>query len=197
MILAGGRGSRLGAAVPKPLVELLGRPLIAHVLDRVPESCRPVLVAANNPDAFAPLGLPVVADRFAGFPGPLAGLDAANARLKREHPEINHVLALPGDTPFLPRDIAERLLARLGPRPRLARFGDRLQPTVALWPLACLDRLPDLFGESTERSVRAFAGACGFDPVDFAVDPAAPGGDPFFNINTPADLALARRFPPA
>jgi molybdenum cofactor guanylyltransferase len=192
LVLAGGRGARLGAGVPKPLVELGGRPMIAHVLDRIPSTVSPVVLGANDSKAFAFMPLLVVPDRTAGFRGPLAALDAAAAWLRERNDPATHLLCLPGDTPFLPRDVAARLTANAGDRPRLARAGGRLQPAAALWPLQLLDDLATHIAEGCDLSIARFADRWSFEPIDFAASPDAPDGDAFFNVNTPADLATAR-----
>lgn len=197
LVLAGGRGTRMGTALPKPLVRLGGRPLLAYVLDAFPAGVAPVVISANEPEAFAAFGLPVVADRVGGFAGPLAGLDAAAAWLAERHPDIPHLLVLPGDTPFLPADLASRMTAAPCERPRVARYRRALQPTVALWPMAALAGLPAFLERGERLSIRAFLETTGFDPVDFpetAGDGEDDGArDPFQNVNTPADLAAARR----
>ncbi|GGD86747.1 molybdenum cofactor guanylyltransferase [Aureimonas endophytica] len=192
VILAGGRGSRLSADRPKPLVELRGRPLVAHVLDRLALPFAPILISAADPAAFAGLDLPIVSDRVPDFQGPLAGLDAAAAFLRREEPGATHLLSLPGDTPFLPPDIAARLGAAGGEGPRLASFAGRLQPVAALWPLPALDELADHLSTASDRSLLGFAHRFGFEDIPFAPSAEAPRGDPFFNVNTPEELAEAR-----
>ncbi|KAB0681887.1 molybdenum cofactor guanylyltransferase [Aureimonas leprariae] len=189
LVLAGGRGSRLGAAVPKPMVEIGGRPMIAHVLDRFPPAVSPILIGVNDREAFAPLPYPIVRDRIDGHPGPLAALDAATHWLRERRDAATHLICLPGDTPFLPADVCARLADDPGRRPRIARCGGRLHPTVALWPLACLEDLRTHIEASGNLSVVAFAERTGFDAVDFDASTAV---DPFFNVNTPDDLILAR-----
>ncbi|WP_152045866.1 molybdenum cofactor guanylyltransferase [Aureimonas psammosilenae] len=191
LVLAGGRGSRLGSAVPKPLVPLAGSPLLARVLDRFAGAVEPVLVNANDTASFAQFDLPVVSDRLPDFPGPLAGLDAAAAWLADRRPDVAGLVCLPGDTPFLPLDIVTRLAAGPSERVRLAGFAGRLQPTIGFWPLARLAGLKEHITASENRSVIGFAEARGFDTVSFATDMNAPGGDPFFNVNTPNDLEIA------
>lgn len=191
LVLAGGRGRRLGAAVPKPLVDLAGRPLIAHVLARFPPCISPILISANDPAAFAGLGLPVAVDRVAGFQGPLAGLDAGAAYLRQACPDATHVLSLPGDTPFLPFDLADRMIASPGRVARIARDRGRLQPTIGLWPLAVLDRLPNYLAETGTRSMMAFAQEAHFEEMVFHICGNAPHDDPFFNVNTPEELMKA------
>ena len=107
LILAGGQGSRMGG-VDKGLVELDGRPLVAHVIERLGPQVDTLIINANrNAEAYAGFGLPVLADRSGGFVGPLAGLDAALAapagRALDRH--------LPLRFPFLPLDLVGRLLA--------------------------------------------------------------------------------------
>ena len=194
LVLAGGRGSRMGGGAEKPLLSLDGRTLAEHVLDRLIGVASPILISANRSEAYAGLGFPVLEDRLAGHRGPLAGLDAAAAFLAGHEGEISHLLVLPGDTPFLPRDLAERLMRADAKLPRIARHRGHLQPTVGLWPLASLALLPAHLAGEGNGSIRGFLDAVGFAPVDFPDEAGAPGGDPFFNVNTPADLAAAQAF---
>ena len=191
LVLAGGRSARMGGGLPKPLQGLGGRALIDHGLARLVGHVDPVLISANDRQPFARFGLPVVADRQPDFAGPLAGLDAAAAWLAENRPGVTHMLALPGDTPFLPADVARTLCEAAGARVRVARHAGRLHPTVAVWPLAVLAGLPGHLATATSLSILRFLEKAGFEAVDFPDDPAAPSGDPFFNVNTPADLALA------
>ena len=203
LILAGGRGTRMGGGVAKPLRILQGRPLIAHVAASMAPICDPLLVNAAEPEDFAFLGLPVIADRRSGFEGPLAGIEAGLAALRdmtakragagAAVPAPRHLLVAPADTPFLDAAVFGALLSDPGERPVVARFDDRLQPGVALWPLAALDGLTVWLDASGSRAIRHFLEAVGFDAVTIETRPGAPADDPFFNINTPDDLAFAER----
>ncbi|MEF2071474.1 molybdenum cofactor guanylyltransferase [Consotaella aegiceratis] len=193
-MLAGGRGSRMGGTTPKPLISLAGRPLIAYVLDRLAPVLKPVLVGTHPDRGFEALNLPLVPDRLAGFAGPLAGLDAAVAWLRENEPKVSGLICTPGDTPFLPFDLVERMLD--GPRDevRSARFSGLLQPSVTYWPLARLDDLAAYLEETPDRSIRSFLARSGVQPVDFLPSDHAPHGDSFFNVNTHEDLAKATAF---
>lgn len=191
LVLAGGRGLRMQAAVPKPLLRLGARTLLDHVLDRLPPPIFPVLISANRPEAFAAFGLPVLGDRVGGFAGPLAGLEAAAAFLGERHQPVTHLMMLPGDTPFLPAELVPRLQAGAGDKARVASRAGALQPTVTLWPMAALAALPAFLDGPGKHSIRRFLEQVGFEEVVFGDQPGAPGGDPFFNVNTPEDLALA------
>ena len=180
IVLAGGRATRMGGG-DKALLPLGGRALLAHVLARLGPQVGAVAISANgDPARFAGFGLPVLADTVPGLPGPLAGVLAGMdwaAGLGMER-----LLCVAGDTPFLPVD----LVARLGAHPfAMAESLGRRHPTVALWPVALRDDLRAAL-DGGEHRVGRFAMDHG--AVGVAFD--APQ-DPFFNINTPEDLAEA------
>ena len=172
LILAGGQGRRMGGR-DKAFVLLAGRPLLAHVLERIAPQVGRVIVSANGaPERFA--GLEVLADDETGqgpLAGVLAGLRAAQGPL----------LTVSVDTPFLPLDLASKLNK---PEGAYARSAGRDHPTAALWHPERLPEIAALYARG-ERRLRAALGAA--VPVDFADTPF----DPFENINTPEDLARA------
>jgi molybdenum cofactor guanylyltransferase len=134
LILAGGRGSRMGG-VDKGLVPFEGRPLAAHVLARLVVQVGQVLVSANrNAAQYAQFGLEVLADpaELAPYSGPLAGLLAA-CRAAR----TPWLAVVPCDVPRLPLDLVARLGAGLGSaRAALAVAGGHRQPLCALIDVA-------------------------------------------------------------
>ena len=139
VILAGGRSRRMGGG-DKCLLPLVGRPVLAHVIDRIRPQAETLALNANG-DAtrFAGFGLPVIADDESDFAGPLAGILAALDWASRMRPSAAAVLTVPGDTPFLPRDLLARLAAlRL---PAIAQSAGRVHPVVGLWPLSLRDAL--------------------------------------------------------
>ncbi|MEZ5752705.1 MAG: molybdenum cofactor guanylyltransferase MobA [Paracoccaceae bacterium] len=186
VILAGGLARRMGGG-DKGLLMLGDRPVIGHVIARLAPQLGALAINANDdPSRFAPLGLPVIADTVPDRPGPLAGLLAG--MIWAHASGFGSVLVVAGDTPFVPPD----LVARLGqPGPVLARSPDpdgtpRLHPTIGLWPVAMAPILTEALAKG-ERRIGAWALGQGARIVDFNDTP-----DPFFNINTPQDLALAR-----
>lgn len=191
VILAGGRASRMGGG-DKGLLDLDGQALLARVIERLGPQAGPLALNANgDPARFAGLGLPVIADGVPGLPGPLAGVLAGldwAAGLGAEA-----VVSAAADTPFLPLDLAARLAAAAGPSGlALAASPDaegrlRLHPTFGLWPVALRGALRQALIQG-QRRVAAWAEAQG---AGIAAFPSAPF-DPFFNVNTPEDLARAR-----
>jgi len=105
VILAGGRGTRLGG-VDKGLVGLRGRPLISRVMAVIAPQVAALLVNANrNLDQYRSFGYPVITDDMPDFRGPLAGIAAGIALCATEW-----LLAVPCDMPDLPAILAQRLL---------------------------------------------------------------------------------------
>ncbi|WP_229425210.1 gephyrin-like molybdotransferase Glp [Massilia sp. Se16.2.3] len=108
LILAGGRGTRMGQ-VDKGLQPFRGKTMVDHVLERLGAQVGSVAINANqNLDTYAALGVPVWPDELPGFAGPLAGM-AVGMR----HCGTPYLLTAPCDSPFLPPDLAARLLAAL------------------------------------------------------------------------------------
>lgn len=191
LVLAGGLSSRMGGGV-KGLLPLGGRSLIVHVLDRFAPQVGALALNANAPglDGF---GLPVLPDPVAGHPGPLAGV-LAGLLWAADQPGVTHLASVPSDTPFLPRDLVARLLARQADTgaagPVLARSATGPQPVVGLWPLALAPRLRAGLESGAARKVRLWAEEMGCVWCDV---PTEDGRDPFLNVNTPDDLDAAER----
>jgi molybdenum cofactor guanylyltransferase len=104
LILAGGRGSRMGS-VDKGLQPLRGEAMAAHVLRRLAPQVAAIAINANqNPDAYGAFGVPVWPDELTGFEGPLAGLATGMRRCGTDL-----LVTAPCDSPFLPPDLVQRL----------------------------------------------------------------------------------------
>ena len=168
----------------KALVTLAGRPLIAHVLDRLEPQVERVLISANGDAArFAGLGCRVVPD--AKPQGPLSGILAALTAAAGMG--ATHVVSTPVDTPFLPGDLVPQLLlAAEGSPSGLALAADPTgdHPATAIWPVGLAPALAD-FLAAGEAKVTRFTEAHGALRAQFP-DPRA-----FLNLNTPEDLAQA------
>jgi molybdopterin-guanine dinucleotide biosynthesis protein A len=174
----------------KPLRLLCGRPLLDHVSQRLRPQVAAMLLNANGDAArFAAFCLPVVADGMADYPGPLAGVLAALDWAAAWRPDLEWVVSVPGDCPFISADLVARLhAARLAAGTPLAcaRSGGWAHPPVGLWPVALRGELRAAL-EAGERKVGAWTARFGCAGAEW---PATPY-DPFFNTNTPEDLAKA------
>ncbi len=192
VVLAGGLARRMGGG-DKCLKPLAGRPILAHVLDRLDGQTERVLLNANGDLArFAEWDLPVAADVVAGFGGPLVGVLTALEWAATHAPEITDVVSVPGDGPFVPRDLVRRLIeARRTAGTMLAQAASNGQsnPVVGLWPVALAADLRHAVVEEGIAKVDAWTSRHGVATAEFDADPL----DPFFNANTQEDLAKAER----
>lgn len=179
IVLAGGQSRRMGGG-DKGLLDLGGRPVIAHVIERL--GCARAISANGDPARFARFGLPVLPDSVPDWPGPLAGVLAGMDWAAGQG--IARIVTAAADTPFFPRDLGTRLAAAKAPVVMATGGGDH--PAFAMWDVALRDDLRAALHSGTRR-MRDWMDARGALRVEI------PGEDPFFNINTPADLDAARR----
>lgn len=178
VILAGGRGSRMGGE-DKGLMMLNGLPLYQHVLQRLQPQVATLCISANrNTESYQQSGFPVIADTFPGYAGPLAGMLAALRFINS-----SWALFASCDTPFLPPDLAKRLWQQKGEANAVwVRNGERDHPTLALVHRCVADPLAD-FLHRGDRKLMLFLQQIAAKAVIFADDPQS-----FTNINTPDEL---------
>jgi molybdopterin-guanine dinucleotide biosynthesis protein A len=180
----GGTGPSHGFA-DKPRVVFAGQPLAVRVAARLgPQVDALVLVGADA--AQFPAHRCIDDGPMAGQ-GPLSGMHAALLLADREG--YGAVLSAPCDIPFVPLDLAARLAAA-GP-PAVAVSAGRVHHLVGLWPTRLLRDLAMSLAEPFSRAVEAWVDRLRPRPVLFSGRP-----DPFFNVNTPADLARAAALMP-
>lgn len=190
IVLAGGQSQRMGGG-DKGLLDLGGRPVIAHAIERL--GCARAISANGDPARFAAFGLPVLADTLPGFPGPLAGVLAGMDWAAAQG--FDAIVTAAADTPFFPRDLAARLAAeaRQSGAPvvlasGMTPDGMRRHPVFGFWSCGLRDDLRRALAGGLHKIV-LWADGHGAATVEFG------GADPFFNINTPRDLAVARGMP--
>jgi molybdopterin-guanine dinucleotide biosynthesis protein A len=190
-ILAGGLARRMGGG-DKPLRAIATRTVLARIVDRItPQVTRLVINANDDPSRFDAFHLPVVSDSLPDHPGPLAGVLAALDWAAGE-PGVSWVLSVPGDAPFLPRDLLRGLHAARkdhGTTFACAASRGRTHPVIALWPVAMRDELRRAVAEEGIRKIDLFTERGGCATAEWPATPV----DPFFNVNTPEDLAEADR----
>jgi molybdopterin-guanine dinucleotide biosynthesis protein A len=182
VILAGGESRRMGS--DKALVLLAGRPLIAHVLDRLEPQVDRVLISANgDPARFTALGCEVLPD--AAPQGPLSGVLAA--LIRANNLGATHLVSTPVDTPFLPGDLVPQLLLAAESSPSgLAIASDATgdHPATAVWPVALIPALTAFLQTGGAKVTR-------FTEAHQATRATFPDPRAFVNLNTTEDLAQA------
>lgn len=190
-ILAGGLARRMGGG-DKPLRTIGARTVLARIIDRLtPQVTRLILNANDDPSRFDSFGLSVVADSLPDHPGPLAGVLAALDGAATD-PAVAWVVTVPGDAPFVPRDLVARLHAARRDRDTVfacAGSQGRTHPVIALWPVAIRDGLRRAVAEQGMRKIDLFTQRGGCATAEWPATPV----DPFFNVNTREELAEANR----
>jgi len=192
LVLAGGLARRMGGG-DKALIRIGDKTILERVLGLLTPACTGVVLNANgDPTRFAAFGLPVVADDVAGFAGPLAGILAGLDWVAAHAPGIEWLASAPGDCPFLPHDLVARLHeARIAAKKPLAcaQSGDWRHPVVGLWPVALRADLRHALVAEDLRKIEVWTARHGVALAEWPTTPV----DPFFNVNTPEDVAAASR----
>ena len=199
VVLAGGEGRRMGEGVRKPLRLLGGKPMVAHVVERLRPQVMDLVVVANDPDpAFARLKVAVIADppdiqraaqREGRRLGPLAGILAGMEWSLKHHPHAGWILTAPADVPFLPLDLTVRLCGHMHvPEPDVlvVRHGRHREPSLGVWSVKLAKDLRRAILEEGIRRVGQFAERHIAAELVWPGDPA-----PFMNVNTPEELSDA------
>ena len=183
LVLAGGRGSRMGG-IDKGLQVHQGMPLAMHALLRLAPQVGEMMINANrNLGAYESMGVPVWPDALPDYPGPLAGFLSGLERC-----ETPYLATVPCDSPLFPDDLVARLAAALeGDAAELAMAAIceadevRLQPVFCLMHSTVLESLVR-FTVSGGRKIDAWTATLHMATVTFE-DPRA-----FVNANTLAEL---------
>jgi len=175
VILAGGRGSRMGG-LDKGLVTYQKKKLIEHVLDAISPQVGQIIINANrNQPEYESYGYPVINDELSDFQGPLAGFYSAMNKSTTDY-----IVTLPCDGPNLPNDLVERLSQQVKNENTIAVAydGRRMQPVYALIPIKLKESLND-FLQNGDRKIDLWYAQHNTQLVDFS-----DKDDAFFNIDT-------------
>ena len=194
LVLAGGLARRMGGG-DKARIEIGGVSILNRVLATLSGQCTDIIINANgDPARFEDTGCEVVPDNVADYPGPLAGILAGLDWLAAANNGVEWVVSVPGDCPFLPDDLVEKLhqaRRKMGAGVPLAcaRSGEWRHPVVGLWPLALRADLRKALVEEDLRKIEVWTARYGCAIADWPVQPV----DPFFNVNTSEDAERAKR----
>jgi molybdopterin-guanine dinucleotide biosynthesis protein A len=187
VILAGGRGERLGGE-NKALLEVGGTRLIDRMIERLAAQCQPVAVSVKTSAAWAEhLKIPALCDPRTDASGPLAGIASALHWSRDLAPHVDWVITVPVDIPFIPADLIERLTLQ-DSDVAIAMSAGQHHHAIAAWRPHLSERAAEAIGRGV-RAVRAFQAELQRRVVTW---PSTPH-DPFLNINTPRDLERAQQ----
>lgn len=196
MVLCAGTSARFGR--DKMLVDLSGKPVVGHILERLRGQTGLLALNAPHNDAYSQFDLPVIEDCLDGKLGPLVGiLTAMKWAAENQH---THVLTCAGDTPFIPRDWATRLRAHSGAGIIISQSEGQISNNVqasnrgqthyvcALWPVDLRLSLEN----AIRKGMRGVGQWISTQQNTHVIFETPDGHDPFFNINTQEDLMQAR-----
>lgn len=187
-ILCGGSSERMGAGRNKALAELAGRPMLAHTIDALAPLCSDLFITGGDAAVFGGFGVPHCADHYqqrAAIVGIFSALAASRT---------DWCLVVSCDMPFASAALARQMsAAATGCDAVVPESGHGPEPLFSLYNRSCLTPLREGIerGDLSIRSalkqvrVKTFSEA----QVRRACDPEAA----FLNVNTPADLELARQ----
>ena len=192
VVLAGGLARRMGGG-DKSMRRIDGLTILDRVLERLGPQCDGLLLNANgDPARFARFRAPVVADPVEDYAGPLAGVLAGLDWTAVNRPDVEWIVSVAADCPFLPRDLVKRLhRARMakGADLAVATSAHRTHPVIGLWQVAMRDELRHALVEEGIRKVDHWTARYRVATASWPTEPV----DPFFNVNTIEDLADAER----
>jgi molybdopterin-guanine dinucleotide biosynthesis protein A len=175
----------------KARITIGGATILQRVLACLKPQCTRIVINANgDPARFADARLPVIADSVPDFAGPLAGILAGLDWAATHAAGCEWLASVPGDCPFLPDDLVARLHAArstAGVPLACARSGEWRHPVIGVWPAALREDLREALINKGLRKIEVWTAQHG---VAVAEWPARPV-DPFFNVNTPKDVAQA------
>jgi len=188
LVLAGGRGSRMGG-LDKGLQTYQGIPLAMHALLRLAPQVGALMINANrNLAAYDAMGVPVWPDAKCEYAGPLAGFVAG-----LEHCETPYLAIIPCDSPLFPEDLVSRLATALQAQDaEIAMACTRSDGRIQVQPVFCL--MKSVLLESLVRFTHV-----GGRKIDrwtsrhACVDVLFDDERAFFNANTLAELQELQR----
>ncbi|TWF49743.1 molybdenum cofactor guanylyltransferase MobA [Neorhizobium alkalisoli] len=193
LVLAGGRSSRMGEN--KAMMALGDRTILGHVIHRLSPQVPDLALnaPADFPETF---GLRLVPDRDDDRNGPLEGVLCGLLDLRQNQPASPFLMTVPCDSPFLPLDLAARLSEKATPGTIvIAASEGRSHPVFGLWPVTLAQDLENWLANPDNRRINAFLNRHPVETVEFPMIETGHGPlDPFMNINTREDLALAKTF---
>jgi len=185
VIVAGGQSSRMGREKAFELVR--GRSILQRIVATITTQVAEVVINANGGEGrFGATGLQVIPDLRPDVTTPLAGVHAAISHAAVHG--FSAVLTVPSDTPFLPADLVRRL-TEAKQSAAIAASGGQQHYLTGLWSVELLPAIERALDAPRTPRLQDWCRMCDTAVVTW---PAVPH-DPFFNVNTPEELAEAER----
>tara|TARA_B100000579_G_scaffold108840_1_gene86777 strand:+ start:297 stop:917 length:621 start_codon:yes stop_codon:yes gene_type:complete len=191
VILAGGKSKRFGE--DKNLVKLGSLSLIEHVIQKVKEKFKKILIIANNDLKIEKSSdIEVIPDLIKGNLGPLIGILTAMKWAKKSNSNYKWIATFPSDTPFFDISIIEKYEKKITEEDSLLYFvtsSEKRHNIFGLWSIDLLNVLEEDLLKNNFRKVEDWANKIGVKTINIKFEKF----DPFLNINTKEDLSKAEK----
>jgi len=188
IIMIGGQSKRMGGGI-KSLLEFNNKNIFDRIIERIKPQIKNIIINCNiEKNGFTKYKLPIIKDIKEGYLGPLAGIHSAMKWVIHNAPEIEWIITLPGDTPFIPKDLIFQFQNKISSNLKiiLAKSNKKVHPIIGAWHTSLfidLDRQLDL----GTRKILDWTDNYTIDFINYNYQKY----DPFFNINTKQDLEKA------
>jgi len=191
VIMAGGKSSRMGGGV-KSLKKFNNKMIFDRIYEILNNQIRNIIINTNTEEKyFEKYNRIIIKDKIIGYLGPLAGIHASLSWINNNMPKVNWLISVPGDTPFIPNDLINRLYVKAKKNNKqivLAKSNSNIHPVIGIWNINLLESLEcNLL--SGERKIIIWAKNHELDFEEFFEE----NYDPFFNINFEEDLTRAKK----
>jgi molybdopterin-guanine dinucleotide biosynthesis protein A len=190
LLLAGGLSRRFGGGI-KTFAKINGVTIFEKIIGGLKKQGVNIIINANsNHKIFSNSKLPIIADIKKNFQGPLAGIYTSMVWVKEKKLDIEWILSVPSDTPFLPNNLLDVFVSKINKAKKIliARSNNQIHPVIGIWNINLLKNLEQEL-KSDNRKIMEWVYKNEYDIVDFPVK----FYDPFFNINNKEDIIEAEQ----
>ena len=190
LLLAGGLSRRFGGGI-KTFAKINGVTIFEKIIGGLKKQGVNIIINANsNHKIFSNSKLPIIADVKKNFQGPLAGIYTSMVWVKEKKLDIEWILSVPSDTPFLPNNLLDVFVSKINKTKKIliARSNNKIHPIIGIWNINLLKNLEQEL-KSDNRKIMEWVYKNEYDIVDFPVK----FYDPFFNINNKEDIIEAEQ----
>ena len=188
LIMIGGQSKRLGGGIKSFLV-FNKKSIFERILLKLSPQIEKIIINSNLDDKrLYNYKLTIIKDLKQGYLGPLAGIHAAMKWIINFAPEIDWLITIPGDTPFIPNDLILRFQKKITKNLKiiLAQSNKKTHPVIGLWHISLLKSLENDLNEGA-RKILSWAEKHPMEFINYQYEKY----DPFFNINSKEDLKKA------
>ena len=191
VIMTGGKSSRMGGGI-KSFKKFNKKMIFDRIYTILNNQIKNIIINTNIKEKyFKKYNRVIIKDKIKGYLGPLAGIHDSLYWINKNMPKVNWLISIPGDTPFIPKDLIVKLYSKAKINKKqiiLAKSNNRIHPIIGIWNINLLESLENNLLNG-ERKIIFWAKKHKLDFEEFFEE----NYDPFFNINYEEDLIRAKK----